>query len=103
MIKLTALLLLILALSIVTARAQSYGPFPQQPVTAPLSAASSVPSPTVTPLSTSGLSQPPALPAPTPPGPSFGDRMTQCLQSGAAIGYGANDISGYSRACANAP
>jgi hypothetical protein len=32
---------------------------------------------------------------------SFGDRVTQCLQDGAAAGLGANDRAAYSRACAN--
>jgi hypothetical protein len=32
---------------------------------------------------------------------SFGDRMTNCLQDGAAAGLGPNDRAAYSRACAN--
>jgi hypothetical protein len=33
--------------------------------------------------------------------PSFGDRVTNCLQDGAASGLGPNDRAAYSRACAN--
>lgn len=32
---------------------------------------------------------------------SFGDRITQCLDDGAAAGLGPNDRAAYSRACAN--
>jgi hypothetical protein len=32
---------------------------------------------------------------------SFGDRITGCLQDGAAAGLGPNDRASYSRACAN--
>ncbi|MDB5652508.1 MAG: hypothetical protein JWQ94_121 [Tardiphaga sp.] len=32
---------------------------------------------------------------------SFGDRITQCLDDGAASGLGPNDRAAYSRACAN--
>jgi hypothetical protein len=32
---------------------------------------------------------------------SFSDRVTQCLQDGAAAGLGPNDRAAYSRACAN--
>ena len=32
---------------------------------------------------------------------SFGDRITQCLDDGAAVGLGPNDRAAYSRACAN--
>lgn len=32
---------------------------------------------------------------------SFSDRITDCLQDGAAAGLGANDRATYSRACAN--
>jgi hypothetical protein len=32
---------------------------------------------------------------------SFGDRITDCLQDGAAAGLGPNDRATYSRACAN--
>lgn len=32
---------------------------------------------------------------------SFGDRITNCLQDGAAAGLGPNDRAAYSRACAN--
>jgi hypothetical protein len=35
------------------------------------------------------------------PRPSFSDRVTTCLQEGAAAGYGPNDRATYSRACAN--
>lgn len=38
--------------------------------------------------------------APLPRG-SFSDRMTNCLQDGAAAGLGPNDRATYSRACAN--
>lgn len=33
--------------------------------------------------------------------PSFGDRITTCLQDGAAAGLGPNERAAYSRACAN--
>ncbi len=33
--------------------------------------------------------------------PSFGDRVTRCLQDGAAAGLGPNERAAYSRACAN--
>jgi hypothetical protein len=32
---------------------------------------------------------------------SFGDRITDCLQDGAAAGLGPNDRAAYSRSCAN--
>jgi len=32
---------------------------------------------------------------------SFGDRITECLQEGAAAGLNANDRAAYSRACAH--
>jgi hypothetical protein len=35
------------------------------------------------------------------PRPSFSDRITGCLQEGAAAGLGANDRAAYSRVCAN--
>jgi hypothetical protein len=35
------------------------------------------------------------------PRPSFGDRITSCLQDGAAAGLGPNARAAYSRACAN--
>ncbi len=38
------------------------------------------------------------LPAPRP---SFGDRITTCLNEGAAAGLGPSDRGEYSRACAN--
>jgi hypothetical protein len=38
------------------------------------------------------------LPAPRP---SFSDRVTTCLDEGAAAGLGAGDRGAYSRACAN--
>src|ERR1700761_6169416 len=38
------------------------------------------------------------LPAPRP---SFGDRVTTCLEEGAAAGLGPADRAAYSRACAN--
>lgn len=37
----------------------------------------------------------------TPTRPSFGDRITTCLQAGAAAGLGPNERADYSRACAN--
>jgi hypothetical protein len=45
----------------------------------------------------------------TPPEPvlkpsrrrSYGDRMTRCLQEGAAMGYGPNERAAYARMCAN--
>jgi hypothetical protein len=33
--------------------------------------------------------------------PSFSDRITTCLQDGAAAGLGPNDRAAYSRSCAN--
>ncbi len=36
-----------------------------------------------------------------PPRPSFGDRVTTCLEQGAAAGLGPSDRAAYSRACAN--
>lgn len=33
--------------------------------------------------------------------PSYGDRVTRCLQEGAAAGLGPHDRAAYSRACAN--
>lgn len=33
--------------------------------------------------------------------PSFGDRITTCLQDGAAAGLSPNDRAAYSRSCAN--
>ncbi len=36
-----------------------------------------------------------------PPRPSFGDKVTTCLQEGAAAGLGPSDREQYSRACAN--
>jgi hypothetical protein len=38
--------------------------------------------------------------APTPR-PSFGERITTCLQQGAASGLGPNERATYSRSCAN--
>jgi hypothetical protein len=35
------------------------------------------------------------------PGPSFGDRITACLDQAAAAGLGPNERSNYSRSCAN--
>jgi hypothetical protein len=37
----------------------------------------------------------------SPPSPSFSDRVTTCLQEGAAAGLGPSDREEYSRACAN--
>jgi hypothetical protein len=36
-----------------------------------------------------------------PPQPSFGDRITRCLEDGAAAGLGPGDREAYSRSCAN--
>jgi len=36
-----------------------------------------------------------------PPRPSFSDKVTTCLQEGAAAGLGGSDREAYSRACAN--
>ena len=36
-----------------------------------------------------------------PARPSFGDRITNCLQDSAAAGLGPNDRAAYSRNCAN--
>lgn len=33
--------------------------------------------------------------------PSYGDRVSRCLEEGAALGLGPNERSEYSRACAN--
>lgn len=84
---------LLLTATITSADAQVYGPFPSQPTTIPL--------PAPTPLTPRGTVQPPTVPALQPPAQSFGDRVTQCMQYGAAIGYGPNDLSGYTRACTN--
>jgi hypothetical protein len=81
------------AASVVVASAQAYGPFPPNPVTNP--------PPEASPLLPPGVPQMPAAPVPASPGASFGDRVTQCMQDGASIGYGATDLSGYTRACAN--
>jgi hypothetical protein len=35
------------------------------------------------------------------PGPSFGDRITACLDQAAAAGLGPNEREAYSRSCAN--
>jgi hypothetical protein len=35
------------------------------------------------------------------PSPSFGDKITTCLQEGAAAGLGPGDREAYSRSCAN--
>jgi hypothetical protein len=35
------------------------------------------------------------------PRPSFSDRISRCLDEGAAIGLGPNDRAAYSRSCAN--
>jgi hypothetical protein len=35
------------------------------------------------------------------PHPSFGDKITTCLQEGAANGLGPSDREEYSRSCAN--
>lgn len=77
------------------ARAQVYGPFPPR--------ASVTALPTPTPFTPPGTVQPPSMPTLQPPAQSFGDRVTQCMQSGAAVGYGPNDVSGYTRACVNSP
>jgi hypothetical protein len=95
MFKITALFLLILTLNVVAARAQVYGGFPQR------SSPGVQPSPTtVTPLS--GVPAPIA-PVVGPPTQSFGDRVTQCMQTAGAAGYNAGDVAGYTRACANSP
>jgi hypothetical protein len=36
-----------------------------------------------------------------PPRPSFGDRVTTCLEQAAAAGLGPSDRAAYSRACAS--
>jgi hypothetical protein len=76
---------------------------------------------TVIPPGWSPLSPPPPPPPPPPkievpvvpkmdemprqaqpsPRPSFSDRITSCLQDGAAAGLGPNDRAAYSRSCAN--
>jgi len=35
------------------------------------------------------------------PGPSFSDRITSCLDEGAAAGLGPNERAAFSRSCAN--
>jgi len=37
----------------------------------------------------------------SPSRPSFGDRITTCLQTGTAAGLGPSDREAYSRSCAN--
>jgi hypothetical protein len=74
------------------------------------------------PPGTSQFSPPPPPPPPSPkievpvipqmdapprqsyapaPRPSFGDRITKCLDDGAASGLGPNERATYSRSCAN--
>lgn len=93
---------LLLATTGTIAHAQVYGPFPPSTTVTPLPTA---PAPLTTPmpLATPTVPQAPAMLTPMPSGPSFGDRVTQCMQAGAAAGYGPNDLSGYTRACANSP
>jgi hypothetical protein len=47
------------------------------------------------------MDAPPSLPTVGVSRPSFGDRITQCLEDGAASGLGPNARSAYSRSCAN--
>jgi hypothetical protein len=47
------------------------------------------------------MDAPPRLNYQQPPRPSFSDRITTCLQEGAAAGLGPADREAYSRACAN--
>ena len=59
------------------------------------------PSPKITVPVVPQMDAPPSynyLPAPRP---SFGDKITTCLQEGAAAGLGPSDREVYSRACAN--
>ncbi|MGN6462403.1 MAG: hypothetical protein ACTHLY_14515 [Pseudolabrys sp.] len=93
---------LLLAVTATTTDAQVYGPFPPPTTATPLPTLP--PSPTITtPLGTPVMAQPPATPSPPSSGSSFSDRATQCMQAGSAAGYGPNDLSGYTRACANSP
>jgi hypothetical protein len=65
--------------------------------------------PPVAPLPgpTNGAWQAPSVAAPAPtanvtvPRPSFSDRISNCLDQGAAAGLGPNDRATYSRSCAN--
>jgi hypothetical protein len=96
MFKVSALFVLILTLTIVAANAQVYGGFPQR------SSPSVLPSPSpVTPLP--GVPVPAASATAQPAVPTFGDRVTQCMQTAGAAGYGVGDVAGYTRACANSP
>ncbi len=47
------------------------------------------------------LDAPPRSNLAPPQRKSFGDRVTKCLEQGAAAGLNANDRAAYSRACAN--
>ena len=48
------------------------------------------------------MDAPPRQSYQAPPRPSFSDRVTNCLEEGAAAGLGPGDREAYSRACANA-
>ena len=56
---------------------------------------------------TNGAWQAPSVAAPAPttnvaaPRPSFSERISRCLDDGAAAGLGPNDRATYSRSCAN--
>ncbi len=47
------------------------------------------------------LDEPPRQDYLPPPRPSFGDRISRCLDEAAASGLGPNDRAAYSRSCAN--
>ena len=47
------------------------------------------------------MDAPPRQSYQAPPRPSFSDRITNCLEEGAAAGLGPSDREAYSRACAN--
>jgi hypothetical protein len=46
------------------------------------------------------MDAPPAANYKSTPGPSFGERITTCLDQGAAAGLGPNERATYSRSCA---
>jgi hypothetical protein len=47
------------------------------------------------------MDAPPSLPTVGRSQPTFSDRITQCLEDGAASGLGPNARAAYSRSCAN--
>jgi hypothetical protein len=69
------------------------------PLSAPLPAPIPPPKIEVPPIPR--MDAPPRYNYAPPSRPSFSDRVTTCLQEGAAAGLGPNDRATYSRACAN--